>query len=188
MVKGESLQKALEISKKICMLGSFGVGKSSLVRRFVYDLFDERYLTTIGVQISHRSLPKRMSTFSRSPVNLKLILWDLAHIDTMNDVIKTYFRGSHGAVLVYDITRPESFDRTAEFLLPFREINPNSPVIFAVNKCDLLSPHHANYGLFLEKTKLFNGGSCLFTSARTGERVEEAFHQLGTLLLEADGR
>lgn len=168
------------------MLGSFGVGKTSLVRRYVYGMFDEKYLTTIGVQISQKQISNLVHPRTKAVVQLKLILWDLAHIEKFNEVIKNYYRGSHGAIVVYDLTRPESFERTSEFLLPFRETNPNSRVIFAANKSDLLAPNHANRTLFLEKTRVKGDEYCIFTSAKNGEHVEDAFVKLGAMILEAE--
>lgn len=180
------MSKSVEICKKICMLGSFGVGKTSLVRRYVYNMFDEKYLTTIGVQISQKQIPNLVHPRSKALVNLKLILWDLAHIEKFNEVIKNYYRGSHGAIVVYDLTRPESFERTTEFLQPFRETNPNSRVVFAANKSDLLTPDHANRTLFLNKASPKGDEYCIFTSAKSGEHVEEAFAKLGAMILEAE--
>lgn len=173
----------LEISKKVCMLGSFGVGKTSLVRRFVYNKFDEKYLTTIGVQVSHRLLdPILMADKSR--VQVKVILWDLAHIEKMTEIIKNYFRGSHGAIVVYDLTRPSTYAGYDMFLRAFGEVCPKSSMIFVANKSDLLMDHNEGVEQFTHLAKAHNVPH-FFTSAKSGENVDKAFHQLGAMMIEA---
>ena len=89
------------IQKKICMLGSFGVGKTSLVSRFVYSLFSEQYLSTIGVKIDRKSV-----VVDDAEVNL--LLWDLHGDDEFQRVRASYLRGMSGYLLVADGTRAES--------------------------------------------------------------------------------
>ena len=174
----------IEISKKVCMLGSFGVGKTSLVRRFVYNLFDEKYLTTIGVQVSHKQLAPIHLPKTNDTVLVKIILWDLAHIDKLSEIIKNYFRGSHGAIVVFDITRPNTFSYYDVFLRPFVEMNPQSRIIFVANKIDLAGTEHSASDHFIalaEQHKV----PYFYASAKTGENVEPAFSQLGQMLIEA---
>jgi small GTP-binding protein len=180
------LRKTVEISKKICILGTFGAGKTSLVRRTVYGLFDEQFLTTIGVQISPKLFPCLEHPHSKASVRLKMILWDLAFIDILNDTIRNYFRGSHAAMVVYDLTRPESFDSSIEFLQAFREMNPDSPVVFVGNKSDLIPEAHANSSQFLSHLRQHEGQDAFFTSARSGAGIEEAFELLARNVLEAE--
>lgn len=183
--RGESLlRKPVEISKKVCVLGTFAAGKTSLVRRAVCDVFDEQFLTTVGVQISQKIISPLERADGKAAVRLKLILWDLAFIDHLNDTILNYFRGSHAAVVLYDLTRPESFDSSVEYLQPFRDLNPGSPVLFAGNKSDLISASHANAGLFLEHMQKHLGRDAMFASARTGAGVEELFQLLARRIVE----
>ncbi len=89
------------IKKKVCMLGAFAVGKTSLVQRFVHSIFSEKYKTTLGVKIDKKSID-----IDDAPV--ELILWDLAGEDEFMKVRNSYLRGSAGYLLVADGTRPET--------------------------------------------------------------------------------
>ena len=160
------------------MLGSFGVGKTSLVRRFVYNIFDEKYLSTIGVQISHKTL----NVPATEDTKLKFILWDIAHIEKFDNVIKSYFQGSHAGIIVYDVTRPQTFKRTEAFLKPYLEINPHSKLYFVGNKIDLVDKNGVDMEQFLQLTSKHKT-SYLLTSAKTGENVEQLFSALGKLLI-----
>lgn len=174
----------MEISKKVCMLGAFGVGKTSLVRRFIYNLFDEKYMTTIGVQVSHKQLESILKPHSKTPVRLKIILWDLAHIEKINEIIKNYFRGSHGAIVVFDITRPQTFSFYNEFINIFLEINPKSSMIFVANKIDLVTAENQVDEQFIAMTQQYLVPH-FYTSAKTGKNIENAFNKLGQMLIEA---
>jgi small GTP-binding protein len=175
----------LEISKKICMLGSFGVGKTSLVRRFVYNLFDDKYLTTIGVQVSQKKMPPISLGKKSQPVVFKFILWDLAHIEKFSEVIRNYFRGSHGALVVFDLSRPLSAQDPSVFLKPFRETNPTSKIVFIANKSDLVDAVSPAIDEFKQLAQVHHV-PFIFTSAKTGDNVEAAFIILAEQILEAE--
>jgi len=173
----------IKVSKKICMLGSFGVGKTSLVRRFVYNKFDEKYLSTIGVQISQKDV-RSLKSNAGSEIHLKIILWDIAHIEKINDVIKNYFRGSHGAIVVCDITREQTFKDVDIFLNPYLEMNPGSKISFVANKIDLVDHDKLKMEQLLQIEKSYKT-KFIFTSSKTAENVEELFINLGKSILEA---
>jgi small GTP-binding protein len=171
------------ISRKVCMLGTFGVGKTSLVRRFVYNRFDEKYLSTIGVQISQKQLPPLQKGDSDETVQYKFILWDLAHVEKFNSMIKNYFRGAHGAFVVFDLTRPDTLQTYSSFLDPFLQTNLDSKIIFIGNKIDLIeSPNEELQQL----QKIADSFKAPFftTSARTGENVEKMFTKMGGMFIE----
>lgn len=174
------MNKNKTISKKICMLGSFGVGKTSLVRRFVLDQFADEYRSTIGVHIQKKTVLISKDTSS----SINLILWDIAHIEQFNRTIKSYFLGSHGAVVVFDLTRPQSFKETDIYLKPFLEMNPNSKLIFVGNKIDLVDKKSYKMEQLLHISKAYNAPSIL-TSAQEGENVSALFHKLATSLVTA---
>jgi small GTP-binding protein len=157
------------LQKKICMLGGFSVGKTSLVKRFVESVFSETYLTTVGVKID-----KKPVELSDRIVNL--ILWDLAGEDDISSLRMSYLRGSAGYVLVADGTRPS----TLEVALSLRqrveaEFGP-LPFVLLLNKNDL----REQWAIRNEDVEDLqqSGWWVQSTSARTGEGVENAFTAL----------
>lgn len=177
--------ESIAISKKICMLGTFGVGKTSLVRRFIHDRFDDNYLSTIGVDISKKELPAHTDPATGRSEFLNLIIWDIAHLEKFTPTYKGYFHGSEGAIVVYDLTRPQSVTETGKFLAPFLELNPTSQLIFVGNKTDLLEMKSINLEPFLQFSKHYVT-EFILTSARTGENVEVVFQKLGKLILKGN--
>ena len=88
------MNKTSAIKKKICLLGPFAVGKTCLVERFVYDRFDERYLTTIGVKISQKLLSPVEDPKSGQHIQYSFLVWDIAGMDKFDGVVENYYRGS----------------------------------------------------------------------------------------------
>jgi small GTP-binding protein len=163
------------------MLGSFGVGKSSLVRRFVYSEFQEDYLSTIGVHIHKKTIA--LSNEAVSSINL--ILWDIAHIEQLNKMIKNYFRGSQGAIVAFDVTRSQSFQGIEIYLKPYLEINPKSRLIFVGNKIDLVDNEDYSMEQLLRISKTYHA-PLVMTSAKTNKNVDELFLKLANLVAEAE--
>lgn len=171
------------ISKKVCMLGDFAVGKTSLVRRFVYDRFDDSYISTIGVKVSRK--PVMVASGDRV-VDLTMILWDLAGSEEFDQMRSAYLRGAAGALLVYDLTRSETLASVAAYAAQIRQVNPRAALVVVANKADLMAARNGgelNGGLLAGREAADNlGASLLAASALTGANVEEAFHRLGVLL------
>ncbi len=159
----------MALQKKICMLGAFAVGKTSLVRRYVDSIFSDRYLTTVGVKID-----KRMVTVGGSEVSL--ILWDIAGEDDISQVRTSYVRGAAGYLLVVDGTRPGTVDVAQSIQQRVEAEVGKLPFVVLLNKRDLqslwaVSEEHI---AALE----WAGWNVQLTSARSGEGVEEAFQAL----------
>ncbi|MBN2089161.1 GTP-binding protein [candidate division KSB1 bacterium] len=169
------------IRKKICILGSFGVGKTSLVRQFIFKKFDEQYLSTIGVQITQKDL-EILSPATQKSIYIKLILWDLAHIEQYDKVIENYFRGANGAIIIFDMTRMQTFSDIERYLSLFLKVNPESKLILVANKCDLVEKDVINLEQLLHFGKLYRAPHFL-TSAKTGENVDQVFTKMANLLL-----
>lgn len=154
------------IQKKVCMVGAFGTGKTSLVQRFIYSKFSDRYHSTVGVKIDRKEV-------SAGGTQVSLLLWDLAGQDKFESVQSSYLRGSAGIVFVVDGTRRESLAELAALRTLVRQTVGSVPGVVAVNKADLnnqwqirqddLSPLSAD------------GLHVLTTSAKSGVGVEEAF-------------
>ncbi len=173
------------LSKKICMLGDFAVGKTSLVRRFVYDMFDDRYISTIGVKVSRK--PLAVVSGDRV-VDLTMILWDLAGSEDFSQMRGAYLRGAAGALLVYDLTRPETLTSLFAYADQLRQINSGAALVLVANKSDLAAADNGNGEIdagALEGMALAAslGAPFLAASALTGFNVEDIFRQLGQRLV-----
>ena len=157
------------IQKKVCVLGSFGVGKTSLVRRYVQSIFSDAYLTTVGVKVDKKSL-------TVGSADVTLVLWDIAGEDDINAIRMTYVRGAGGYFLVADGTRPETLEIAKSIQARVNTEVGAVPFLLLLNKADL----QESWGLSREPVEALEaaGWTVLRTSAKTGENVEEAFQEL----------
>jgi small GTP-binding protein len=156
------------------------VGKTSLIRRFVHNQFDEKYLSTVGTNISSKDTEVYIPDTGAN-MGLKLLIWDIAGQLMFSDVDATYFRGAKGALVVCDITNRNTLDNLPDWIYRFRSICPDSPFMILVNKSDLsnqgqFEPEDAEHIARSYKTHFF------LTSAKTGDGVENAFHTLGVAI------
>ena len=162
------------LKKKICMLGAFGVGKTSLVRAFVESIFSEDYLSTIGVRISQK-------TVQISDQEIKLILWDIAGEEEFFQIPTNFITGASGYLLVVDGTRPATLETALEVHERVESEIGVLPRLLLFNKSDL----NEEWSIPAEQIENLreNGWLCFRTSAKTGENVEKAFTDLATQLL-----
>ena len=160
---------AATVQRKICMLGGFSVGKTSLVKRYVQSVFSETYLTTVGVKIDKK-------TVALGDRTVHLILWDLAGEDDLASLRMSYLRGSAGYVLVADGTRPATLDMALSLRQRVEAECGPLPFALLVNKHDLSDQWAVSDG-DLEALR-GNGWSVRPSSARTGEGVEDSFADL----------
>lgn len=155
------------MQKKIALIGAAGVGKTSLVRRFVSSLFDDKYLTTIGVKVEKKVV-------QAAGIDVTLMLWDIAGAEEHFSIPSAYIRGAAGYLLVLDGTRPDTIV-TAEALNAqiARDVG-RLPHVVVINKADLPLAMAADD----QAVRALGGLSVLVTSAKTGDGVERAFVQL----------
>ena len=162
------------IQKKVCMIGAYAVGKTSLVRRFVESLFDERYQTTIGVKIDR----KRVVVRDRE---VTLVLWDLAGDDDLAQLRASHLRGAAGYILVADGTRISTLDQAILLQEWIATMLGPAQFVLAVNKVDLQQEWRLDPG---QAERLAQQGWVVFlTSAKTGQGVEDLFISLAEKLL-----
>ena len=161
------------LQKKICLLGAFGVGKTSLVRRFVDTIFSDAYLTTVGVKID-----KKLLTVGSE--QMALILWDIAGEDDIAAVRVSYLRGAAGYLLVIDGTRPETLDTAVSIQGRVDAEIGSVPFVALLNKADL----EEDWTIPMERIAQLEAAGWQFrrTSAKTGAAVEETFQELAALL------
>jgi len=163
----------MAIQKKVAMLGYYGVGKTSLVRRFVSSIFEDKYLTTIGVKVD-----KKVVALAGREV--RLMLWDIAGAEDRFSVPMSFVRGSSGYLLVVDGTRAESLDRGLELVEQVEAELGRLPYVVALNKADLVDAWQLDAARLARLDCL--GRPVLRSSAKTGEGVEEAFRALAELV------
>ena len=171
------MNDTLLIKKKICLLGSFAVGKTSLVERFVHNRFDEKYLTTIGVRVSQKVLPPIRNPESGHRTQFNLLIWDIERIEKFDSVVRNYYRGAAGALAVADVTRPETISTMQEIVDAFRSVTPEAQLLIVGNKLDIFEQDKKTLAL-LEKAASHFSTEYFLSSAKTGELVEEVFMML----------
>jgi len=162
------------IQKKICMLGSFSVGKTSLVRRVITSEFNEKYHTSIGVKVDKK-------IFRVGDQDVTLVLWDIYGEDAFQKMQMSYLRGMSGYFMVADGTRRQTVDVALALQQKVAEAMGAIPFVFLLNKCDLADQWEVDPDD--EKNISARGLTPLRTSAKTGENVEEAFVRLALAML-----
>ena len=162
----------MPIAKKICLIGRFAVGKTSLVKQYIDKQFGEKYKTTVGVSISTK-------TITVESKDVSLVIWDIAGFE-QDGHYTHYMRGVHGLIWVVDGTERESFDIIDTINKSLPEIKQIPSVCF-INKSDLVNEWIINESE-IDGLKEFNY-AVYKTSAKTGENVEIGFNKLASLLL-----
>lgn len=169
----------ISIAKKICLLGDFAVGKTSLVRRFVYNLFRDDYLSTIGVKVSRKTV---VVPCDDELVELTMMLWDLAGSEEFDRVRASYLRGASGALLVCDLTRPDTLASLRAYADALLSVNPGVRFAVAANKRDLVDQQRLTSEQ-VEDLAASLAAPYHLTSAKTGDEVDALFRRLCRVLL-----
>lgn len=163
------------IQKKICMVGAFATGKTSLVARFVKSIYSDIYHTTVGVKIDKKSV-------KIAEQELNLILWDIHGEDEFQKVRMSYLRGSSGYFLVVDGSRRHTLDKAFSLQQRVEDAIGKVPFILILNKADLVDEWEIDDAAMAELSQ-----KCWIVikgSAKTGLGVEEAFLTLAQKMLE----
>ncbi len=160
--------------RKVCLLGDGGVGKTSLVRRYVEDVFSDSYIISFGTKVSKKVI-------DLGEVELTLMIWDILGQKGDDPLHAAYYRGANGALLVGDLTRPETMRHVVRWKEDFLKVCPGAVFVAASNKSDLEGAMPAHD---LQEIVDALGVELRRTSARTGEGVEELFMALGKGIME----
>lgn len=173
------------VAKKICLVGDFAVGKTSLIRRFVDRQFSDQYLTTVGVKLSRKNI-QILIEGDRDETNIELLIWDIEGQTQFKKIVPSYLQGAKGGIIVADVTREETIEHIKDHIKLFLSVNPQGLVIVALNKVDLVSEEK------LKKLSLMNLFtlhpqivSTYITSAKTGQYIDEMFTLLAHKILKA---
>ena len=170
------------ISKKICMIGDFSVGKTSLIRRFVDRQFSDKYLSTVGVKISRKAVELRSEKGEGK--KMQLLIWDIEGQTKFKAIAPSYLLGAKGAIIVADVSRPETIESLPEHIKLFLSVNQKGFMIIALNKADLIESEKMKKILqankFAEEEQVIG---VFPTSAKEGENVDQIFADLASKMI-----
>ena len=162
------------IQKKVCMLGAFAVGKTSLVARYVKSVFSEKYLTTVGVKVDKKDV-------TVDDRDVSLMLWDINGQDDYQAVQQSYLRGTSGYLLVVDGTRRATLETVSKLQQVVESVAGPVPFVVVLNKADLSQEWQVDERGLMKIAD--RGWPIVRTSAKTGEGVEETFTKLTRAML-----
>jgi len=155
-----------KILRKVCMLGEFAVGKTNLASRFTQNTFNETYISTMGARVSKKEITK-------GDTHITMMVWDLIGFIKYEKLIASYTKGSDVGIVVYDVSRKDTFDFVVKWANLFTMHEKNRPIILLANKMDIGPKYDAEaLGAELAQEK---GWTFFMTSAKTGLNVEQAF-------------
>src|SRR5881409_2685893 len=177
------MPEAQRIKTKVCLVGEAAVGKTSLIRRFVQDEFDDRYITTLGAKVSKREMT--FEARDRTKIQMDMTIWDIMGEKGFRDLLKeAFFHGAKGILAVCDITRYSTLKELDDWVQSVFNVVGEIPVVYSVNKVDLKDEVMILYGdkEIDQATRAFDA-PYFYTSAKSGERVEVTIHALGNAIL-----
>jgi len=166
------------ISKKIILIGDFSTGKTSLIRRFVDNQFNDSYLSTIGVKISRKRINLEKEV-------IQGLIWDIEGGTDNKPVNKTYLTGAHGCIIVSDITRDDTIANIALYIKIVQEVSSSAPFVLVLNKCDRVNETEKQEILQRVLNQYQDSANEVYlTSAKSGEGVENMFKSIAQQMLD----
>jgi small GTP-binding protein len=160
---------------KVCFIGDAGVGKTSLIKRFVLDVFDDRYIATIGTKVTKKIVDVQGP---QGQAKVMMLVWDIMGQKGFRELLReAYFFGAHGAVAVCDMTNKETVEELRYWIKALTDVAGDVPIVFAGNKADLENERVVKDQDMKELASKYKA-ECYLTSAKTGQNVEAAFKTL----------
>ena len=179
---GEPMEKQ-RIKVKVCLAGEPMVGKTSLIRRYVLDEYDDRYIATLGAKVTKKELTSHDP--ARGEFAVTLILWDIWGNKNVRELLKdAYYHGAHGIIAVCDVTRPETMTELDGWAQAITSVAGDIPVCLLANKNDMAD--HPLKEPEIRKFSKERSWPTFLTSAKTGEHVEDAFDEIVRKILNPD--
>lgn len=169
------------VTSKVCVVGDFAVGKTSVVERFVNNHFSDKYLSTVGVKIDTREIEA-----DDLQVSHKLVIWDVAGADSFDEREFSYLRGASGFIFVADGTRSMTLTSVERLRQQINDRFDTAPAVVLVNKKDLTADWSLSDEQLASLEKLFD--RVYRTSAKTGDDVDDAIRRLSRLVIDRDLR
>ena len=173
----------IQLAKKILLLGDPAVGKTSLIRKFVLDIFDDKYLSTLGTKVTNKTMILTPQEFDQK-VELKMIIWDVMGQKEYKLIQESAYKGSNGALIVCDLSRIETIKNLGNWVSDLFNIVGVIPLTFIGNKVDLVEKQTLDTKE-LEYLAMSYEAPFFLASAKSGENVENTFETLGKILINS---
>ena len=171
------------LKSKVCLVGEKAVGKTSLICRYVMNMFDEQYITTIGTRVSKREVRLEMPEKDLA-VQVDMTIWDIMGEKGFRELLQdAYFYGANGVLAVADLTRRRTLDDLDDWIDGVVNVVGDVPILIAVNKTDLASGAQFKERDVAQFAKAYDS-EFVMTSAKKGDKVEDAFRRLAALVAE----
>ncbi|HEY7588007.1 MAG TPA: Rab family GTPase [Thermoplasmata archaeon] len=162
---------------KVCLVGEAAVGKTSLIRRFVLDNFDDKYIQTLGTKVSKKEMTAP-GLDAEGDLQIDMTIWDIMGQKGFRELLKeAYFYGAKGILAVADVTRKKTLDDLDDWIEGVYSVTGKIPIEFLANKVDLKDQAEVHEDDMVQAAKAYDS-PFHFTSAKTGVNVELAFHSL----------
>ncbi len=163
---------------KVCLVGNPAVGKTSLVRRYVMNSFDDRYLTTVGTKVSKKPV-RVVDPSAELDADIDLMIWDIMGQPGFREMLKdAYFFDAKGVLAVADLTRKDTLEDLKNWIRAVEGVTGRVPIVVAINKADLTAEAGYSTAEAVQAAEVL-GADVFLTSAKSGSNVEEAFRRLG---------
>ena len=168
-----------QMKTKVCLVGEAAVGKTSLIRRFVQDVFDDSYITTLGAKVSKKEIQVEIPEKDLL-IQMDMVLWDIMGEKGVRDLLReAFFSGAKGILGVCDLTRYSSLKELDDWVQSVFQVVGEIAVVYAVNKVDLRDEVMLLYGeQDIELSAQAFDATYFYTSAKTGEHVQMIFQRL----------
>lgn len=169
---------------KICLAGEAAVGKTSLVRRYVYDQFEDKYTVTLGAKVTRKSLTLEDAQ-GRGTAHIDMAIWDVMGEKFLRELLReAYFYGAQGILAVCDLTRADTLEDLGSWKASIEKVAGEIPMIVLANKADLKEEAVLDKETLQAFTEDWDS-TYLLTSAKTGKNVEKAFEELAQKVLDS---
>jgi small GTP-binding protein len=178
------VNKEKPIKLKLCLIGESCVGKTSLIKRFVFDEFDDEYICTIGTKITKKEVEIRNGNNFQGQ-NVHMMIWDIIGHQGFRQLLQqAYFFGTHGLIAVCDTTRDNTLSELAGWMDAVLSVTDEIPKIFLGNKCDLEDDSQVSINELESFASNYQNAQALLSSAKTGHNVDHVFKTLGDMILK----
>ena len=168
---------------KICLVCDGGVGKTSLIRKYVFDQFSDDYIVTLGTKVTKKDLT--VSPPTNGVKDVRLLIWDIIGQQGFHQLLKdAYFAGTQGIIGTCDITRRNTFSGLETWVDTSQGITGDIPMIFLGNKCDLEDDREVEFETIKDFASRFENCEAYLSSAKVGVNVEKAFQIISKMILK----